>query len=121
MACVPRLIGEGFEPKLSLGAMSDSSARTALDPESLQIQVYPTPEGLPQSYGPPVVAPPVEDVNPFWSERIRDDVALRALRPTSLPVVSDNGCSGNLGSNAAPLDGGCRGCGVPSMEIPLLG
>ena len=42
--------------------------------------------GEPISYGP---GGP-QNANPFWSERVRDDMALRALRPSFLPPTSDS-------------------------------
>ena len=96
--------------------MSDSSLRSAVDPESLQMQVYAPPTGAPQSYGPPAVASPTEEVNPFWSQKIKDDVALRALRPSSLPPLMDSGMRVMPGSSMGPMDSGCMGHGVPNME-----
>lgn len=31
-----------------------------------------------------------QNANPFWSERVREDMALRALRPAFLPPTSDS-------------------------------
>ena len=48
------------------------------------------PAGQPEVYG-PATSTVVEEVNPFWSDRVKDEVALRAVRPSFLPDGSGGG------------------------------
>eukprot|EP00435_Cladocopium_sp_Y103_P057857 s294_g20.t1 len=43
------------------------------------------PHGPPTTYGPTAASPP-SAVNAFWSEKVKDDVALRGMRPSFLPA-----------------------------------
>ena len=63
------------------GAEEPAGAREALQNE--------VPQGQPVTYSP--VQPRGEQtlaVNPFWSERVQDEVVLRSLRPQGLPRSS---------------------------------
>lgn len=77
--------------------MSDtgsSSLRTAVGDSMAVVPYVPPPSGSPISYAPPGGVPltrTVDGVNPFWSEKVRDDVALRALRPGGLPSSESGG------------------------------
>ena len=53
------------------------------------------PAGQPEVYG-PATSTVVEEVNPFWSDRVKDEVALRAVRPSFLPVEGGNLSGGGM-------------------------
>ena len=51
-----------------------------------QLALEDRPVGKPVSFGPQMPA----DTNPFWSERVREDASLMAMRPTFLPAIEGN-------------------------------
>ena len=57
----------------------ESEALKALEDVKPEEGVMMLPQGQPRSLGP-------EAMNPFWSQAARDEAALRAMRPASLPV-----------------------------------
>ena len=81
--------------------------RTVPD-DSLAVQPWPLPSGSPVSLGPPAQTASMEEVNVFWSDRIKDELALRAMRPTGLPALEDGGVSGGMGSTMVPFEYGGR-------------
>eukprot|EP00435_Cladocopium_sp_Y103_P030355 s2015_g7.t1 len=61
----------------------------AVRPESLQLEL---PQGQPVVYGPAGRrGDQTLAVNPFWSERVRDDALLRSMRPHELPSAEAAG------------------------------
>ena len=66
------------------------------------------PSGSPVSLGPPAQTASMEEVNVFWSDRIKDELALRAMRPTGLPALEDGGVGGGMGSTMVPFEYGGR-------------
>ena len=74
------------------------------------------PAGQPQVYG-PTASTGMAEVNPFWSDKVKDDVALRAIRPTFLPVEGNEGFGGGGRELVSPPRGaGSDGLGSPEMN-----
>lgn len=92
----------GDTPDGSGGSMEsarDEEQLALMDRETTGLELVPSvPAGRPTTYGPQRAreetrkkdgkghgAVPSVDVNPFWSQTLKDEVMLRAMRPTSLP------------------------------------
>jgi hypothetical protein len=70
------------------------------------------PAGQVKAYG-PTTSTVVEEVNPFWSDKVEDEVALRTVRPSFLPVEGGDGFGGGR-ELVSPLRGaGSDGKGRP--------
>ena len=63
-------------------ASSAGSAQTADSPETAMVPWQPSREDA-VPLGPPV------DLNPFWSEKAKEEAQLKALRPKDLPEVEE--------------------------------
>lgn len=91
----------GYEPNThaAMEAEEPAGAREALQNEVAQ--------GQPVTYGP--VQPRGERtlaVNPFWSERVQDEVVLRSLRPHGLPAPESSMARSSTGLE--DVSEGCR-------------
>ena len=73
------------------------------------------PAGQPKVYG-PTTSTVVEEVSPFWSDKVEDEVALRTVRPFFLPVEGGDGFGGGR-ELVSPLRGaGSDGKGGPESS-----
>ena len=86
---------------------------------SLEIVPYEGPKGLPVVLGPvgmATTAAASTDGNPFWTERAKEEFALKAMRPASLPVLQDSDLlGGSPPADAATPDG--FGSQVPLDDV----
>ena len=90
---------------------SEASLHTPSDDPGaeLALQVLETsPAGPPVALAPLAMGSPgvigdAEQVNVFWSERVREDIALRTMRPAALPPMEDSGVVGSSVSPAREL------------------
>ena len=110
----------------SLQTPSEGPAQVA-SPEDLQLQVVEQPLGTPVSFGPqnPQTGVPV-DVCPFWSERVRDELALRAMRPAQLPPLDEGHGRSTMGVAGqqevlAVLDGSLHDQVATQQLVPVDG
>ena len=88
-------------------ASSAGSAQTADSPETAMVPWQPSREDA-------VPLGPAVDVNPFWSEKAKEEAQLKALRPKDLPEVEEE--QGSLVSPGALPVGS-----IYSAEIPAGG
>ena len=76
-----------------------------LDPAGLQlVEVQSPPRGAPEVLGPAVSGALVTEVNPFWSEGVREDLAIRAMRPAALPPLDDGAVPAVSGTGGGSTD-----------------
>ena len=88
-------------------ASSAGSAQTADSPETALVPWQPSREDA-------VPLGPLVDLNPFWSEKAKEEAQLKALRPKDLPEVEEE-----QGSLVSP--GALPGGSIYHTEIPAGG
>ena len=77
------------------------------------------PAGQPKVYG-PTTSTVVEEVSPFWSDKVEDEVALRTVRPFFLPVEGGDELVSPLRGAGSDGKGGPESSCRKRLQIMIL-